>query len=92
MAGRRLQAVSLFGEPVVRRMQEVVGAAPTYDLAVIRLLNPKQLPPPLAVGQSADLKVGQLTFAIGTPFGLDQSLTTGVISATKRHLPTSRGR
>jgi S1-C subfamily serine protease len=71
---------------------EIVGTAPTYDLAVIRLLNPKQLPPPLAVGQSANLRVGQLTFAIGTPFGLDQSLTTGVISATKRRLPTSRGR
>jgi S1-C subfamily serine protease len=83
-------AVRLSTGEVVRA--EIVGTAPTYDLAVIRLVNPKQIPPPLAVGQSVDLKVGQLTFAIGTPFGLDQSLTTGVISATKRHLPTSRGR
>ena len=83
-------AVRLSTGDVVRA--EIVGTAPTYDLAVIRLVNPKQIPPPLAVGQSVDLKVGQLTFAIGTPFGLDQSLTTGVISATKRHLPTSRGR
>ncbi len=70
----------------------VVGLAPTYDLAVIRLQNPQQIPPPLSVGTSANLKVGQLTFAIGTPFGLEQSLTTGVISALKRRLPTSRGR
>ena len=71
---------------------QVVGLAPTYDLAVLRLLNPKQLPPPLAVGQSSNLLVGQSTFAIGTPFGFDHSLTTGVISALKRRLPASRGR
>jgi 2-alkenal reductase len=41
---------------------------------------------------SDDLKVGQLVFAIGNPFGLDQSLTTGIISALKRRLPTSGGR
>ncbi|HEX2136113.1 MAG TPA: trypsin-like peptidase domain-containing protein, partial [Microvirga sp.] len=40
----------------------------------------------------ADLKVGQATFAIGNPFGLDQTLTTGVISALQRRLPTSEGR
>ncbi|TXM88153.1 PDZ domain-containing protein, partial [Methylobacterium sp. WL122] len=49
-------------------------------------------PPPLAVGTSADLKVGQSTFAIGNPFGLDHTLTTGVISALQRRLPTSEGR
>jgi 2-alkenal reductase len=69
-----------------------VGAAPNYDLAVLRLVNPRQLPGPIAVGTSSDLKVGQLAFAIGNPFGLDQSLTTGVISALKRRLPTSGGR
>src|SRR5262249_24531763 len=45
-----------------------------------------------AIGSSADLKVGQSVFAIGNPFGLDQTLTTGVISALKRRLPTSGGR
>src|SRR4029077_3210732 len=83
-------AVRLANGEVVKA--EIVGTAPTYDLAVLKLVNPKQLPPPLAIGSSSELKVGQLTFAIGTPFGLDQSLTTGVISATKRRLPTSRGR
>jgi 2-alkenal reductase len=71
---------------------EVVGVAPNYDLAVVRMRNPRQLPPPVAVGTSADLKVGQGAFAIGNPFGLDQSLTTGIISALKRRLPTSAGR
>lgn len=71
---------------------EVVGLAPNYDLAVIRLKSARQLPTAISVGTSSDLKVGQAAFAIGNPFGLDQSLTTGVISALKRRLPTSGGR
>ena len=69
----------------------VVGTAPNYDLAVIRVSS-ANLPPAIAVGSSADLKVGQAAFAIGNPFGLDQSLTSGIISALKRRLPTSGGR
>jgi 2-alkenal reductase len=71
---------------------EIVGTAPNYDLAVLRLGRTRQPPPAIPVGTSADLKVGQATFAIGNPFGLDQTLTTGVISALKRRLPTSEGR
>ncbi|MEZ0169220.1 S1C family serine protease [Microvirga sp. TS319] len=71
---------------------EVVGQAPNYDLAVLRLNSRTGLPPPVMVGSSADLKVGQTAYAIGNPFGLDQSLTTGIISALKRRLPTSGGR
>ena len=71
---------------------EVIGVAPNYDLAVLRIKNARQLPPPVALGSSSDLKVGQLAFAIGNPFGLDQSLTSGIISALKRRLPTSSGR
>lgn len=71
---------------------EVIGVAPNYDLAVLRVRNAKQPPPPFAVGSSADLKVGQAAFAIGNPFGLDQSMTSGIISALKRRLPTSSGR
>jgi S1-C subfamily serine protease len=70
----------------------ITGAAPNYDLAVIKLLPLGPLPDPLPVGSSGDLRVGQSAFAIGNPFGLDQSLTTGVISALKRRLPTSAGR
>jgi 2-alkenal reductase len=70
----------------------LVGRAPNYDLAVLRPKTATALPPPIPVGSSADLRVGQMTFAIGNPFGLDQTLTTGVISALKRRLPTSGGR
>jgi S1-C subfamily serine protease len=90
LEGTSAIAVRLASGEVVRAV--VVGLAPTYDLAVIRLQNPQQIPPPLSIGSSADLKVGQFTYAIGTPFGLEQSLTMGVISSLKRRLPTSRGR
>jgi len=70
----------------------VAGTAPNYDLAVLRMGRTRQPPPPVAIGTSGDLKVGQATFAIGNPFGLDQTLTTGVISALQRRLPTSEGR
>ncbi|MBR1125717.1 trypsin-like peptidase domain-containing protein [Bradyrhizobium lablabi] len=71
---------------------EVIGVAPNYDLAVLRIKSARNLPPPLAIGSSADLKVGQSAFAIGNPFGLDQSMTSGIISALKRRLPTQSGR
>jgi S1-C subfamily serine protease len=70
---------------------DIVGTAPNYDLAVIRLRHPQTALKPVAVGSSADLKIGQFAFAIGNPFGLDQSLTFGVISALHRRLPTSSG-
>ncbi len=71
---------------------DVVGVAPNYDLAVLRIRSARQLPPPVALGSSSDLKVGQSAFAIGNPFGLDQSMTSGIISALKRRLPTNAGR
>jgi S1-C subfamily serine protease len=52
----------------------------------------RQLPRPVAIGASGDLKVGQTAYAIGNPFGLDQSMSSGIISALKRRLPTSGGR
>jgi 2-alkenal reductase len=70
----------------------VVGRAPNYDLAVIRIAPRLKLPPPVPVGSNADLKVGQVAYAIGNPFGLDQSLTMGIISALKRRLPNGGGR
>ncbi len=71
---------------------EIVGTAPNHDLAVLRLGRAASAPPPIAVGASADLRVGQTAYAIGNPFGLDQTLTTGVISALKRRIPTGDGR
>ncbi|MFO1183767.1 MAG: trypsin-like peptidase domain-containing protein [Bauldia sp.] len=71
----------------------VVGAAAAYDLAVLAV-TPSEggVPPAIAIGSSADLRVGQYAFAIGNPFGLSRSLTTGVVSALSRRLPTSGGR
>jgi S1-C subfamily serine protease len=63
---------------------DLVGVAPEYDLAVLRIKTEASRLPPIDVGRSADLQVGQKVFAIGNPFGLDQSLTTGVVSALGR--------
>ncbi|WP_314951696.1 S1C family serine protease [Bradyrhizobium cosmicum] len=71
---------------------DLVGTAPNYDLAVLRIRSVRELAPPVALGSSNDLKVGQSAFAIGNPFGLDQSMTSGIISALKRRLPTHGGR
>ena len=64
----------------------LVGAFPDRDLAVLRIEAPKEKLPPLAVGSSRDLQVGQRVYAIGNPFGLDQSLTTGIVSALNREI------
>ena len=67
----------------------LIGAAPQYDLAVLRLVRPRAALHPLAVGRSSDLQVGQAVFAIGNPYGLDQSLTDGIVSALHRRLAES---
>jgi S1-C subfamily serine protease len=64
----------------------VVGVAPDKDLAVLRIDVPSSRLRPIPVGTSKDLQVGQKVFAIGNPFGLDQTLTTGVISALGREI------
>jgi S1-C subfamily serine protease len=69
----------------------LVGVSPAHDLAVIRIEVDKS-PPPLPIGSSQDLRVGQTALAIGNPFGLDWTLTTGVVSALDRSLPTEDGR
>ena len=71
---------------------EVIGVAPNYDLAVLRAKEKRPLPPPVAVASSADLKVGQSAYVIGSPWGLDHSLTAGIISGLRRALPTTQGR
>lgn len=68
---------------------KVVGVAPDYDLAVVRLESPPAGLKPIAIGTSKDLKIGQTTYAIGNPFGLTRTLTRGVLSALDRQLPTS---
>ncbi|HEY0875595.1 MAG TPA: trypsin-like peptidase domain-containing protein [Vicinamibacterales bacterium] len=69
----------------------LVGVSPAHDLAVLRI-DVDGPPPAIPIGSSHDLRVGQNTLAIGNPFGLDWTLTTGIISALDRALPTEDGR
>ncbi len=69
----------------------LVGTSPENDLAVLRINVPFDPPPPIPLGRSAELKVGQKAFAIGNPFGLDHTLTTGVISALDRSIRSDGG-
>lgn len=70
----------------------VVGDAPWVDLAVLRMEAVPDDLQPIPVGRSSDLLVGQAVLAVGNPFGLSRTLTTGIISALNRRLPTSAGR
>ena len=65
---------------------KLIGAFPDRDLAVLQIEVPAGRLPPIALGSSRDLQVGQRVYAIGNPFGLDQSLTTGIVSALNREI------
>ncbi len=69
----------------------LVGSSPAHDLAVLRIGVGAFRPAPLPIGTSADLRVGQKVFAIGNPFGLDWTLTTGIVSALGRDLASDSG-
>ncbi|NOQ47368.1 MAG: trypsin-like serine protease, partial [Desulfobulbaceae bacterium] len=70
----------------------LVGAAPDRDIAVLQISAPAAKLRPMPIGASDDLLVGQKVFAIGNPFGLDQTLTTGVVSALGREITSVTGR
>lgn len=65
---------------------EVVGAEPDKDVAVLRIQAPQEKLAPLALGDSSLLEVGRKVIAIGNPFGLDTTLTVGVVSALGREI------
>jgi len=69
----------------------LVGASEQHDIAVLRIQVPANTPKPIAIGTSHDLRVGQKVYAIGNPFGLDWSLTTGIVSALDRSLTGEDG-
>jgi protease Do-like 1, chloroplastic len=71
---------------------KLVGADPDHDLAVLQIPVPETMLEPLAIGTSHDLRVGQKVLAIGNPFGLDHSLTTGVVSALGRTIKSMSNR
>lgn len=68
---------------------EPVGGAPEYDLAVVRLIKPPANLRPIPLGSSKELRIGQTVYAIGNPFGLQRTLTRGLVSALDRELPTT---
>src|SRR3954471_19808890 len=69
----------------------LVGVSLGHDIAVLQIRVPKDQPLPVAVGTSHDLRVGQKVFAIGNPFGLDWTLTTGIVSALDRSIEGENG-
>lgn len=71
---------------------KVIGADPDHDLAVLDVEAPEEALVPLTVGTSQDLRVGQKVLAIGNPFGLDHTLTTGVVSALGRTIKSLSNR
>lgn len=69
----------------------LIGVSPSHDIAVLKIGVGFKRPSPIPIGTSFDLKVGQKVFAIGNPFGLDWTLTTGIISALDRSLASENG-
>jgi S1-C subfamily serine protease len=74
------------------RDADVVGVEAEKDLAVLRLRDRRRLPQPIPIGTSNDLQVGQSVLAIGNPFGLDDTLTKGIVSALGRDVDGAGGR
>lgn len=70
----------------------LVGHFPDRDLAVLKIDAPREKLPPIAIGTSRDLQVGQRVYAIGNPFGLDQTLTIGIVSALGREIESFNNR
>ena len=69
----------------------LIGASPRHDLALLKIGVGFRRLVPVPIGSSSNLRVGQKVFAIGNPFGLDWTLTTGIISALDRTLPSRNG-
>jgi S1-C subfamily serine protease len=71
---------------------EITGVDPEYDTAVIKVDPGKKVLLPIALGDSSKLEVGRRVFAIGSPFGFDHTMTTGIVSNTSRMLTSGNGR
>ena len=82
-------AVTLYDKS--KYQAEVIGADPINDIALLRIDSAEETLFPIQLGGSDTLKVGQKVLAIGNPFGLEQTLTTGIISSLERKLKTKYG-
>lgn len=87
--GARQIWVTFYDKSVVQA--KVIGTDPTVDLAVLKVSISSEKLKPLVLGSSSTLKPGQSVIAIGNPFGLQQTITTGVVSALNRTLEDSSG-
>ena len=90
VAGADRLAITLADEQSFQA--EVVGLAPERDLAVLRLMDPPADLTELPLGNSSELSVGRKVMAIGNPFGLDTTLTVGVVSALDREIQSPSNR
>ena len=70
----------------------IVGQDPVNDIAVLRIAAPAEDLYPVSIGQSDPLRVGQKIYAIGNPFGLDRTMTIGIVSSLNRTIPSRNGR
>ena len=75
----------------LRYKARLVGAEPRYDLAVLKIKPIPGVMKPVIIGSSEDLRVGQVVYAIGNPFGLDWTMTMGIISALERVINEESG-
>ena len=90
VAGADRLAITLADEQSFQA--EVVGLAPERDLAVLRMIDPPDNLSELPLGDSSELSVGRKVMAIGNPFGLDTTLTVGVVSALDREIQSPSNR
>jgi len=70
---------------------EVVGTDPGTDIALLKVDAPESAFHPLALGRSAEMEVGDPVVAIGNPFGLDRTVTSGIVSAVQRNIQAPNG-
>lgn len=70
----------------------IVGQDPVNDIAVLKIAAPSDVLYPVALGKSDGLRVGQKIYAIGNPFGLDRTMTIGIVSSLNRSIPSRNGR
>ena len=86
IAGRGITGIEVVMSDQTTYEAEFVGASASHDLAVLRIDVPREALRPIAVGDSDRLRVGQSVLAIGNPFGLSATLTTGIVSALGRRI------